>query len=259
LIARADAKLGRLVASQETYFRIQREQLAADAPAAFVEAQQKAAKEQAELAPRVPSLTVRLDGGTAADVTVTLDGAALPSALIGLPGPVDPGEHTVSASGASLAADPVTISIGEGAKQTVTLALTRQANPSITLPAPSNAEGSPTHSALPLGGWIAVGVGTVGLVMGTIFVVKNRTNRNQANALCTASGCPESKRADITSLDSSANSAATIAWVSYGVGVAGLATGAVLLWLGSGRHAAPQTARVVPWVGMRTAGVTVTF
>jgi hypothetical protein len=258
LIARADAKLGRLVAAQEAYFRIQREQLPADAPAAFVDAQQRAAKEQAELAPRVPSLTVQLDGGTAADVTVKIDGAAMPSAVIGLPGPVDPGEHTLSASGPSRAADPLTITIAEGAKQTITLAL-KATETSVALSPPAQIEGTDKHGALRLGGWIGVGVAAGGLVMGTIFVVKNRANRNDANALCTVNGCPESKRANVASLDSSANSAATLAWVSYGIGAAGLATGAVLLWLSGSRSGASQTARVIPWVDTRAAGVTVTF
>lgn len=259
LIARAEAKLGRLVEAQEAYIRIQRESLPADAPAAFVDAQHKAAEEQGALAPRVPSLTVQLEGGTAADVTVTLDGKTLPPAVIGLPGPVDPGEHTLSAAGPTRAADSVTVSIGEGAKQTVTLELKPVSGASAeALPSPSK-EAPRTNNVLRIGGWIGVGVGVVGLAGGTIFVIKNRADRNDANALCTAMGCPESKRAEVTSFDNSANSDATLAWVSYGIGAAGLATGAVLWWLSGSRSAASQTARVSPWIGPRAAGVVGTF
>jgi len=102
-------------------------------------------------------------------------------------------------------------------------------------------------------------VGVVGAVAGTVFVVKNHSSRNDANALCTTSGCPASKRGEITSLDASANTAATLAWVSYGVGAAGLATGAVLFLLSSTRPAAAQTARVKPWVSGQSAGCAVTF
>jgi hypothetical protein len=259
LIARADAKLGRLVEAQEAYIRIQREHLAADAPAAFVEAQQKATEEQAAIAPRVPSLTVQLEGGTASDVTVTLDGKTLSSALVGLASPIDPGEHTLSAGGFTRAADPVTIKIAEGAKQTITLALRPVAGAPIGGSPEPSAEAPRTNSGLRIGGWVGVGVGVVGLAVGTVFVVKNHANRSDANALCGFSGCPESKRSEVTSLDNSANSAATIAWVSYGIGAAGVATGVVLLWLSGNRPAASQTARVSPWIGAKTAGVTVTF
>jgi hypothetical protein len=258
LMARADAKLGRLVEAQEVYFRIQREQLAADAPQAFVEAQQRATEEQAALAGRVPTLTVQLAGGTAADVTVTLDGRALPSAMVGLPAPVDPGEHTLSAAGATRAADTVTITIPEGAKQTIELSLKPVARAS-AVSAMTHADASPTNGALRIGGWIGIGAGVVASAVGTVFVLKNHSDRNAANALCTASECPDSKRADIMSLDASANTAATLAWVSYGVGVAGLATGAVLLWLSSTRPAASQTGLVSPWIGARSTGVMVTF
>jgi hypothetical protein len=259
LIARADSKLGRLVEAQEAYIRIQREPLASDAPAAFVDAQHKAAEEQAALAPRIPSLTVQLEGGTAADVTVMLDGKALPSAVIGLPGPVDPGEHKLSAMGATRAADPATVVIAEGAKETVTVQLKVVANaPADAVPSTSD-EAPRTSNALRIGAWVGVGVGVVGLAVGTAFVVKNHSDRDDANALCTSIGCPESKRAQVTSFDNSANSAATLAWVSYGIGAAGLATGAVLFWLSGSRPVASQTARVSPWIGARVAGVMGTF
>jgi hypothetical protein len=261
LIARASTKLGRLVEAQEAYFRIQRDQLTPDAPAAFVEAQQKAAEEQAALAPRVPTLKVELDGAKAADVTVTLDGAALPAALIGLAGPIDPGEHTLVAKGAGAASDPVTVTVAEGAKAAVTLVVRpiAVAGGEVGTVASPPEEPSRSNGALRLGGWIGVGIGAAGLVAGTLFVLKNHSNRSDATALCNAGGCPESKRADVTSLDSSANSAATLAWVSYGIGAAGLATGAVLLWMSGTKPAASQTARVSPWIGARSAGMTVTF
>jgi hypothetical protein len=262
LIARASAKLGRLVEAQEAYFRIQRDPLTADAPAAFVEAQHKAAEEQAELTPRIPTLKVELEGARAADVTVTLDGAALPAALIGLAGPVDPGQHTLVAKGAGMASDAVTVTVTEGTKPTVTLVVRPVAVASEEVAAavsPPPEAHSSASGALKLGGWIGVGVGAAGLVAGTLFVVKNRSNRNDANALCGAGGCPESKRADVTSLDGGANSAATLAWVSYGIGAAGLATGAVLLWMSGSKPAPSQTARVSPWIDARSAGVTVAF
>src|SRR4051812_49206453 len=92
-MARAQAKLGRLVAAHETYLKITRETLASNAPKAFVSAQSPAEKEQDGIDGRLPSVTVMLKGATSApDVTVKMDGTALPPAMIGIPLPADPGE-----------------------------------------------------------------------------------------------------------------------------------------------------------------------
>jgi tetratricopeptide (TPR) repeat protein len=123
-IARAQTKLGRLVAAHETYLKISRETLAANAPKAFVSAQAAAEQEQDALDDRLPSVTVTLQGATTApDVTVQMDGTALPAAMIGIPLPTDPGEHVFKASGPTIISDPVTVRLAEAAKQTVTLTL----------------------------------------------------------------------------------------------------------------------------------------
>ena len=123
-IARAQTKLGRLVAAHETYLKINRETLAANAPKAFVSAQAAAEQEQDALDERLPSVTVTLQGATTApDVTVQMDGAALPAAMIGIPLPADPGEHVFKASGPTIASEPVTLKVAEASKHTVTLKL----------------------------------------------------------------------------------------------------------------------------------------
>jgi hypothetical protein len=268
LIARADAKLGHLVEAQEAYFRILRDPLAPDAPAAFAEAHQKAAEEQAALAPRVPTLRVQLQGGAPADVAVTIDGSPLPPALIDLASPVNPGTHALEAKGRRLKSEPVNVTIVEGAKETVTLALaqfaggeagtTTNVNESGTAATTEPSEPSRNNGSTRIAGWIGLAVGAAGVVAGTLFVVKNRSDRNDANALC-AGGCPESRRADIASLDDSANSAATLAWISYGIGAAGVATGASLLWISATKPAARSSAGVHPWVGARSVGLMVAF
>jgi hypothetical protein len=266
LIARAQTKLGHLVEAQEAYIKIVREHLAPSAPRAFVEAQATASDEQAALAPRVPTLKVDVEGASASDVQITLDSAPFPSALIGIASPVNPGTHTLAVASGSATAEPVTVTVAEGAKQNVTLALKASAvaeTPAqpTAAPAPEVAPEPPppAHSGLAVAGWVGVGVGVVGLVAGTVFVVKNHSDRNDANALCGTSGCPESKRSEISSFDSDADTAATLSLVSYGVGAAGLVTGAVLLWVSHGKPAAPQSGQVIPWFGRRAMGVRVTF
>jgi hypothetical protein len=276
LVARAQAKLGHLVEAQEAYFRIKREHLAADAPRAFVDAQASANEEQAALAPRVPTLKVNLEGASAKDVTLTIDGQGVPSALIGLARPINPGQHTLAARSPTAESDPATVMVPEGASQAISLTLhpvaaaasasaasVPAAGPDAT-PAPSEPrESSGGGGGLRIGGWIGIGVGAVGAVVGTVFVLKNHSDLNDANALCGSGACPQSKQPQIESLDSSASSAATLAWVSYGIGAVGLGAGVVMLVMSKGKSAPPPQAAGLssarPWVGPGSAGVTVAF
>src|SRR3954466_13417012 len=113
-MARAQAKLGRLVAAHETYLKITRETLAAHPPKAFVAAQDSAEQEQDALDARLPSVTVTLQGATSApDTTVQMAGTPLPAAMIGIPLPADPGEHVFKATGPWIASDPLTVRLTE--------------------------------------------------------------------------------------------------------------------------------------------------
>lgn len=139
-MARAQAKLGRLVAAHETYLKITRETLAANAPKAFVSAQEAAEQEQEALDARLPSVTVQLQGATTApDTTIQMDGTPLPTAMIGIPLPADPGEHVFKATGPWIASDPVTIKLSEASKQTVTLKLRSTGTPSASVAATTKA------------------------------------------------------------------------------------------------------------------------
>ncbi len=119
-LARAQVQLGKLVKARENYNRIIREKYGAESPDAFRNAQASAQQEVSGLDARLASITVKLDGEKGA-VTVTNDGEKVPAALIGLPLPVDPGAHTFVASGTNLKSDPVTVTVTEGGKNTVTL------------------------------------------------------------------------------------------------------------------------------------------
>jgi hypothetical protein len=266
LIARAQTKLGHLVEAQEAYIKIERDRLDPKAPRAFVDAQAAAADERAALAPRVPTMKVTLEGADPKDVELTLDGNAFPAALVGMASPINPGAHTLAAKSPSATADPVTVSIAEGARESVTITMKPNAAPEAEAEASAPAAGeSPPeepgsgNAGLKAGGWIGLGIGVAGLAAGTFFVIKNHNDRNDANGLCGPKGCPDSQRTEIAGFDHDANTAGTMAWVSYGVGAAGIVTGAALLWLGHGKPMKPQSGQVIPWFGARAMGVRVTF
>jgi hypothetical protein len=289
-LARAQEKLGKLVKARENYNRITREKYPADAPDAFRQAQTSAQQEVGGLEGRLAAITVKLDGEKGA-VTVTMDGEKVPPALVGLPLPVDPGSHTFQATGTDLKSDPVTVSVSEGGRDAITLTVksapgtqapvvpgtpgtapAAPAAPAATAPAaaPSAPPAETTDqgtsgggSGMKIGGYVALGVGVVGVGLGTVFLLQSKSKKSDADKLCNLpnGGCPESKKADIQSLDNSYKSAGTLSVVSYAVGGAGLITGVILLVAGGSKHSESTagTASISPWIGYQSAGVSGRF
>ena len=255
-LARAQAKLGRLVRAHETYVRIAREALPDGAPKAFYEAQTAAEEEEKLLAPRLAHLTITVTGSAQAPV-VTMDDVVVPSALVGVAHSVDPGKHVFEVHSATAKSAPIERAIAEGETTTVALALDDAA----ALPASTEAEhlphdAPPQRGGPPVAAWAALGVGAVGLVVGTVFVIDNHANRNDATALCPGGVCPTSKRVEVQALDDKADRAATIAWIGYGVAVAGVGVGAAL-WILSRSNAehAPARASASFYAGPSSIGL----
>jgi hypothetical protein len=235
-MARASVSLGRLVHAHEAYVKITREELPANAPKAFVEAKKAAATEQSALEPRIPKLTIVVKGAEAgADVTVKIDGTDVPSALVGVAHPVDPGAHTlVAAASGYRSKEDVRVTLAEGASETVTLELKREA---IATTSPGPAAPPKKRSIAP---WIAFGGAVAAAGVGTVFVLQNRSKRDDADGICGSGPCPAARRDEIQSLDSDANKAATFAWIGYGVAVASAALGVTLLVIGKPSESAPS-------------------
>jgi hypothetical protein len=246
-IARSEAKLGRLVAAHEAYFKIAREEIPSTAPRAFLDAQTAAQKEMADLKPRIPTLKIVVEGGTG---TVTMDGAPVPDALVGIARPLDPGRHNLQAKGRKLASPAMVVDLAEGAHETVRLVLAPAAGgpddvAETTAPPPEPAQRGSNVPA-----YVAWGVGAAGLAVGTAG------KRSDAEAICPPGRCPESRRAEVEELDSSADSAATISLIGYGVGIAGVGVGTVLFLLNR-KGTSRETARgaVMPWIGAGSVGL----
>lgn len=264
-LARAHERLGQLVRAREAYRKVVSETLPPNAPKAFKAAQATAEKELAELEPRIPQLTVRVEGATG-EVSLRVDGVASPAALVGVAFPIDPGEHELVAETATEQSEPEKLTIAEKGREEVTLTLSpRSAAPAPAASPPSEASGgrdarADASAAGPdLLAWGALGVGVVGVGVGTFFLLQASSKLSESDELCAGgSACPESKRARVDQLDADANSASTIGIVGLGVGAVGLGVGAWLL-LGSGGEPAPAAARFEPWVGPGSAGLRGTF
>ncbi len=116
---------------------------------------------------------------------------------------------------------------------------------------------SRSKKGLRTAGFVSLGVGVVGLGVGTVFALKSHGKRTEVDDLCPQDLCPVDRRDEITTMQNDANSAGQIAWVGLIAGGVGVATGVTLLVLSGGREKSPNptAAYVAPWIGAGSIGV----
>jgi len=278
-MARSAAKLGQVVRAQELYMRIVREELPADAPEAFRDAQKAARGELKAVEPRIAQLTITIDAPKGTNASVQMDGKEVPAAVVGVSFPVDPGKHELLASAPGFRGEPQSVQLAEGAHQSVTLELKPDAAVApaaapVAPTAPAAAAGALTAEPSPefdnepersgwmrTGSYIGFGVGVVGLAAGTYFLLDSRSKRSDADALAKECGpdclASDPRAADISSLDDDARRAQTFSIVSYVVGGLGVATGTALFVLSarSSKSSPEASLQVTPVVGLGSAAL----
>jgi len=286
-MARSYEKLGALVKAREAYIKVANEDIPAGAPQPVREAKADAERELEALEPRVPYVSVVVQGAGPRPVTVTMDGVPVPPALLGVPRPVDPGEHRFEAVAEGMEGARSTISVREKRSETVVLTLNPAvagAAPVAAAPAPQPASAAPAGAPAPAqqpagpwqpgapaqdtassggGGisplaWVALGVGAVGLGVGTVFGLQSNSKVKEANDLCSKSDCSGTNRGKAEDLDDEARSARTIGIVGFVAGGIGVATGVTLILIGSKKQET-ATRTIEPWVGLGSAGVSGRF
>ncbi|HKO54098.1 MAG TPA: hypothetical protein VJV79_40595 [Polyangiaceae bacterium] len=279
-IARSQLKLGHWVEAYELFNRIKREPLEAPASAAATNAVADANRQLATLDAQLPYITLTVKGTDTQGVTVTMDGVAVPSALIGVLHPVNPGPHKFRAASATQSSPEQTVEIKPATRPTIELVLAPNAaavapvaavaappvTPAEPLPAePPPSSSSSSGSGMRIGAYTALGVGVLGVGLGTVFLISAGSKQSDADAAfdaCGGKSCSGPDRVKVDDLDSQAATSKTLALTSFIVGGIGLATGATLLVL-SGKQksepAAQLAPRVQPWIGYRSLGLSGTF
>jgi hypothetical protein len=278
-LARAHVETGKLVKAREYYLKIKKETLPTTAPKAFHDAKADGEKELLALEPRIPNLKITVSGAEGKTVVVTMDGAVVNAALIDVSRPLDPGEHTVSAKAEGLSTEQK-FTLAEGANETLALTL-KPDSAAVVAPPPggggdkgaeagampittdtSDAGGGGTNG-LRIGSYVALGVGVVGLGLGTIFLLKAGSKKKEADDLCPGGACPESQRATINDLDDQSKSARTVGTIGMVLGVVGIGAGVTLFILSNKKSdsttASAATPRVQPWIGVGSVGLTGSF
>ncbi|HEY4103297.1 MAG TPA: hypothetical protein VGM44_05370 [Polyangiaceae bacterium] len=280
-LARAEAKLGKVVAAHENYLKITRETLASNAPKAFADAQAAAEQERAAIDARLAYVTVSVHGAGAGELSVLMDDAKLPAAMVGIPLPADPGQHVFKASAPGQVSEPVTVTLSEGGKQSVLLKLgpagagdqpSDSASSNQPLPQSNTIDtGVPKSHALRSAAYASFAVGAVGLGAGAFFLVKSKSTRHDADQLYSACNTGSStalcsdpaQESAIDSKDSSADGQRHLGVAGLIVGGVGAAAGVAFLILDGRSHASASNehaaVRVVPVLGFRSVGLSGTF
>jgi hypothetical protein len=256
-LGRAYLGLGKLLSAQEAFTRAVHDPLAAGASAQFTQAVADAQRELASVAPRVPGVVISVEG--TADAKVTVDGIAVPSVSLGVKRPVDPGQHVIAATAAGFVTAEAKINVLEGRVETVTLQLRRDPNagatakPGVGAGAPGGGGQEPDRPAGSLQrtlGFVGVGVGGAGLVLGAITGGLVLAKHADIAKECTLPGgvCPRSVQPKIDSY----HTVGTVSTVGFIAGGALAAAGLVTLLTAP---KAPAKAGVAPMVGLGFVGV----
>lgn len=238
------------------------------------------AKEQkAALGPLVPMLTLTLPADAPAGTAVKRDGTELTGAALGLPLPVDPGEHVVSVQAPGEAAVETRVTLRQGEKINLKLKPkpsaaetimekrptvvypTKTVTPppippvaSTPSPAPES-EGDPSGQRV--GAYVAGAFGVAGLIVGGVMGGLTLADKGVISQHCGIGG-------DATACDDAGLAAAAgsktrglVSTVGFGVGLAGVAIASVLVLTEPKRANAGLPRMQVGILGVGQGGATI--
>ncbi len=268
-LARTQAKLGKVVAAQESYNKIVREWgNNPNPPPAFKDAVEAAKTEVVAVSAKVASVTVSVEGPT--NPQVTIDGQPVPAAALGLKRPVDPGSHKVTATADGYKPADTTFSVTEGGSAAATLKMEKAAGAVAVAPVPGPAGAGPASSTEPgadVGtgkgssnktlAIVAFGVGGAGLVVGAITGAIALGKAGDLKTACDANKtCPATSKSDVDSYKS-VGTISTIGFIVAGVG--GVAGVVLLLTAPKDNAASASTGRYTTVSVKRDVGPSVTL
>jgi hypothetical protein len=239
-MARCRKNAGRLLEARALYDRVMTEPLPSSAPQPFQVAREDARAERLALDARIVSVRVRVRGADGPAAAISIDGKAVAAGDGATP--LDPGAHTIVASkGGRVARKVVNLPEGSGTT-TVELDLAARA---ASGPVSDDGQGSLTPA------WVALGVGLVGLVAGSVTGGIAAVKAGDVKEGCQGNHCRQEDAGDLDT----AQTLATASTIAFAVGGAGLAAAGVLFVLrpGGGAPAPTSAAPSRAWVGVRGA------
>jgi hypothetical protein len=304
-MAKALEETGKWVEALDKYLAVGRTQPQPGEPGVFTSARAQSKVRSAVLDAQIPSLQFEAAAGTdLSDVQVSVDDSAVPAAALSLPKRVNPGVHVVTAKKAGFTAFTQSITVAKSESKAVRIALVREAvaaNPNPVVPEPPKPElpkpepvkvdppkpevgkpaqptpgprpgpevPKPTAGGYPAWGYVGMGVGAAGLVVGSIFGLKAFSSYDKAKTECPGiTNCTDANRNAIGTTVSHGN-IATIGFAAGAVGglvalIAVIATPSAqpprdkANTTNAFKRAQPGP-RILPQIGLGYAGMDMTF
>lgn len=234
--ARCLSNLGRLVSASELY----RQATQLDRNELWIgntqqNAQAEAQQELDELLPRIARLRVVVSGAPSDEVIATVDGAKLPTSLLGVGRPTDPGRRLVRAQYHGEVIQAV-VELEEGQSQQIKLAFTgksqqvstrpRGAREAASQPKTPERDASPGQAQRTLG-YVGLALGATGTLIGAVAGVVVAKRYSDLESKCPSDIC-DPTRTDASRIDSY-NTLRSVSLVGFAVGGVGLLSGAALL------------------------------
>jgi hypothetical protein len=295
-LGECQVSVGKLVVGTENLQRVVREPLPPNAPPAFAAAQTRAKKVLDGAMPRISKLKIHVDGiGGPVNLSVVVDGQPVPAATLDVDRPVDAGPHRIEVSAPGYRTASADVTVGEGSRVDTQLRLDPEplaaAPPPVApvLLAPPGPPPAP-YPLAPMGqppgpqpvmaaeaprpatetaskggggrtaGYVLLGVGGAGLVIGSATGLLALSKRSSLNSRCVdgKSSCPPDAQSDIESM----KSLATVSTVGFAVGGVGAVVGLILVTSSRassekppGTAKAPPAVALRPWLGLGSAGI----
>lgn len=238
-IAFCHEHLGRLVEAYDGFSRAKAE-AEADGKPENLTVRDQARQHLADLDGRIPKVVIVVElPDDVSSASVSLDGKPLNPALLGTPVPVDPREHTVTATAAGHPAFETKKKFAERDEPaTITVSFDKAATPEA--PSPKRSSVAP---------WVIGGVGLAALGVGVGLYAKSRSIYGEVDDACAGRAvCPSDLQARYDE-GRSYNTWANVAIITGSVAVAGAA---VWWWTGSTSSDPKAASRrmtiaVTPW------------
>jgi hypothetical protein len=233
-VARCLRELGKLdEAYEEMKATVAKATELAEEEAKYAPTRDAAATELALLERKVARIVVAI-ADPPSGTSVELNGKPLPADKLGVPIAVMPGEIEVRASAPGSAGSSATVDVGAGQMKTIALALAgaddSEAPPPVVVEEPQRRDSAPpTGGGLRTAGFVAAGVGVVGLA---VFAIAGSMANSRFATLedeCGDSRCQDPKYADTVDEGKRFDTMANIGLV---VGALGLAAGGAMIVFG---------------------------
>lgn len=226
-------KLGRLVEARDKLYKVSRIPEPPQENEVLARARKEAAELQLEIAPRIPEVTLNLDGWDGeSQLKVSIDGDEIRTDVATLPRGLNPGPHELNIKAADYATVTLTFTLGEGEQKKLRVVLTPgdgelESDP-VPQPDPQPIGEVETESSISPLVWVGVGVAGAGVIVGSITGGLSLADASSAKEGCVNNRCPDENESDAKrSLALSYVSTASFAVAGVGavMGVIGLFIG----------------------------------